>query len=66
MIKYYIFQNETETFKEVSKFLFYAQLRIYKDSKMDYTIENRVFYADDNDGIFYERKEKRLFNHVVA
>ena len=66
MIKYFIFQNETETFKEVSKFLFYAQLRVYKDAKMDYTIENRVFHGDDYDDTIYERKEKRLFNHIVA
>lgn len=60
MIKYYIYQIDKQTSKEVSKDVFYSAMRLFKANRADYTSETVNRYVNGE-----LVKEKRLVGHFV-
>lgn len=59
MIRYYIYDSDTETYREVSKDIFYISFRLLKTKKLDFTVEtiNRFIEGE-------LVKYKRLFQNA--
>lgn len=60
MIKYYIYNFDSETFNEVSKDFFYSAMRLYKSTQVGFTQESVWRYTDGK-----LIKEKRLIGNSV-
>ena len=61
MIKYYVYNKQSENFHEVSKDVFYSNMRLYKSNCIDFTQESVWRYVN-GDLI----KEKRLIGNSVT
>lgn len=60
MIKYFIYNFDSEKFNEVSKDMFYSAMRLYKSHQTEFTQESIWRYTDGN-----LIKEKRLIGNSV-